>query len=96
MSSNGEMSDPDSSSSEPSISIEPAIAASVCPSPERVAYKCKEYIRNPATRAAQERMIEASECLKNWWDRGLIVQQPYVPEDDDSDACDLEENDCGL
>jgi hypothetical protein len=31
-----------------------------------------------------EQIIEASECLKNWWDRGLIVQQPYTPEDNAS------------
>ena len=54
MSSNGEMSDPDSSSSESSIDIDPAIAASVRPGPERAVYKCKEYIRHPATRAAQD------------------------------------------
>jgi hypothetical protein len=25
-----------------------------------------------------EQIIEASECLKNWWGRELIVQQPYT------------------
>jgi hypothetical protein len=43
-----------------------------------------------------KRMIEASECLKNWWGRGLIIQQPRAPEDDDSDAYDLGEDDYGL
>jgi hypothetical protein len=35
--------------------------------------------------------IIASECLKNWWDRGLIVQQPYTPEDNGSDECQVED-----
>jgi hypothetical protein len=139
MSSNGDMSDPDSSSLEPNINLDPAIAASVHPDPERVVHKCKEYIRRPGIRddaksdfptlhlwafdilavpamsaecermfssvkklvspernRLHERVIEASECLKNWWDRGLIIQRPHAPEDDDSDACDLEEDDCGL
>jgi hypothetical protein len=34
-----------------------------------------------------EQIIEASECLKNLWDHGLIVQQPYTPEDNGSDDC---------
>ena len=54
MSSNGEISDPDSSSSESSIDINPAITANVRPGPERAIYKYKEYIRHPATRAAQD------------------------------------------
>jgi len=54
MSSNGEMSDPDSSSPESSINLDPAIAASVHPGPERVVHKCKEYIRHPGIRAAQD------------------------------------------
>lgn len=54
MSSNGEMSDPDSSSLEPNINLDPAITASVHPGPERVVHKCKEYIRRPGIRAAQD------------------------------------------
>ena len=37
-----------------------------------------------------EQIIEASECLKHWWDRGLIVQQPYTTEDNGSDDCQVE------
>jgi hAT family C-terminal dimerisation region len=62
---------------------------------ERMFSSAKKLI-SPERNRLHEEMIEASECLKNWWDRGLIVQQPYVPEDDDSDACDLKEDDCGL
>jgi hypothetical protein len=54
MSSSDEMSDPDSSSLEPSVDLDPAIAASVHPGPERVIHKCKEYIRHPGIRAAQD------------------------------------------
>jgi hypothetical protein len=32
-----------------------------------------------------EEIIEASECLKNWWDRGLITQRGYAQE---NDSCD--------
>jgi hypothetical protein len=41
-------------------------------------------------------IIKVTECLKNWRDRRLIVQQPHAQEDDDSDACDLGKDDCGL
>jgi hypothetical protein len=34
-----------------------------------------------------EQIIEASEYLRNWWDRGLIVQQLYTLEDNGSDDC---------
>ena len=37
-----------------------------------------------------EQIIEPSEYLRNWWDRGLIVQ-PYAPEDNDSDDCQVED-----
>jgi hAT family C-terminal dimerisation region len=62
---------------------------------ERIFSSVKRLI-SPERNRLHEQIIEASECLKNWWDRGLIVQRPYVPEDDDSDACDLEEDDYGL
>jgi hypothetical protein len=62
---------------------------------ERMFSSAKKLI-SPERNRLHERMIEASECLKNWWDRGLIVQRLHVPEDDDSDACDLGEDDCGL
>src|SRR5437762_3001263 len=54
MSSNSDMSDPDSSSPESNTNLDPTIAASVHPGPERVIHKCKEYIRRPSTRAAQD------------------------------------------
>jgi hypothetical protein len=54
MSSSGEMSDPDLSGLEPNINLDPAIAASVRPGPERVIHKCKEYIRHPSIHAAQD------------------------------------------
>ena len=38
-----------------------------------------------------DQIIEASEYLRNWWNRGLIVQQPYAPEDIGSDDCQMEE-----
>jgi hypothetical protein len=103
MSSNGEMSDPDSSSPESSINLDPAIAASVRPGPERAVptlhlwafnvlavpamsaecermFSSAKKLISPERNRLHEQMIEASECLKNWWDRGLIVQQPHVPE----------------
>jgi hypothetical protein len=62
---------------------------------ERMFSSAKKLV-SPERNRLHERVIEASECLKNWWDRGLIIQRPHAPEDDDSDACDLEEDDCGL
>jgi hypothetical protein len=40
-----------------------------------------------------EQIIEVSEYLKNWWAQGLIEQQSYTPQDDDSDDCELEDED---
>jgi hypothetical protein len=54
MSSNGEISDPDSSSPESSINLDPAIAASVHPGLEPAVHKCKEHIRRPGIHAAQD------------------------------------------
>jgi hypothetical protein len=73
---------------------------------ERIFSSAKKLV-SPERNRLHEQIIEASECLKNWWDRELIVQQPHVledddsdaydlQEDDDSDACDLREDDCGL
>jgi hypothetical protein len=45
----------------------------------------------PERNRMHEQIIEASECLKNWWDRGLIVQQPSTPEDNGSDDCQVED-----
>ena len=38
-----------------------------------------------------EQIIEASEYLRNWWARGLTVRQPYSPEDNGSDDCQVED-----
>jgi hypothetical protein len=51
---------------------------------------------NPKRNGLYKRMIKASEYLKNWWNRGLIVQQRHIPKNDDSDIYDLGEDDCGL
>ena len=40
---------------------------------ERVFCNTKKLITPERNRLAEE-IIEASECLKNWWDRGLIQQ----------------------
>jgi hypothetical protein len=44
----------------------------------------------PERNRMHEQIIEASECLKNWRDRGLIVQQPYTPEDNGPDECQVD------
>jgi hypothetical protein len=41
---------------------------------ERVFSSIKKLITSERNRLSEE-SIEASECLKNWWDRGLITQQ---------------------
>jgi hypothetical protein len=38
-----------------------------------------------------EQIIKASKCLKNWWDHGLIEQQPSTPEDNGSDDYQVED-----
>ena len=43
------------------------------------------------TEITPEQIIEASECLKNWWDRELIVQQLYTLEDNGPDECQVED-----
>ena len=50
MSSDAEMSDSDS----PILNLDPAIAASVRPGPERAVYNHQEYIQHPKIRAAQD------------------------------------------
>ena len=62
---------------------------------ERMFSNTKKLI-SPERNRLHKQMIEASECLKNWWDRKLIMQQPYIPKDDNFNACDLEEDNCGL
>jgi hypothetical protein len=51
---------------------------------ERVFSSIKKMITPERNRLHKE-IIEASECLKNWWDHGLIIQQGYAQE---SDSCD--------
>jgi hypothetical protein len=65
------------------------------PAPIELYTNAKKLI-SPERNHLYGQIIEATECLKNWWDCGLIVQQPHAQEDDDSDACDLEKDDCGL
>jgi hAT family C-terminal dimerisation region len=57
---------------------------------ERIFSSTKKLI-TPERNRMHEQIIEASECLKNWWDRGLIMQQPHTPEDNDSDDCQVED-----
>jgi hypothetical protein len=58
---------------------------------ERIFSSTKKLI-TPERNRLHEQIIEASECLKNWWDQGLIQQQVSGPEDD-SDDCQLEDED---
>ena len=62
---------------------------------ERVFSSAKKLITAERNRL-HEQTIEASECLKNWWDRGLIVQRPYAQEDnsegEDSELDDEDED----
>jgi hypothetical protein len=57
---------------------------------ERIFSSTKKLI-TPERNRMHEQIIEASECLKNWWDRGLIMRQPHTPEDNDSDDCQVED-----
>ena len=59
---------------------------------ERVFSSAKKLI-TPERNRLHEQIIEASECLKNWWDRGLIQQQLNIPAEDDSEDCELEDKD---
>jgi hAT family C-terminal dimerisation region len=56
---------------------------------ERIFSSTKKLI-TPERNRMHEQILEAYECLRNRWDRGLIVQQPYTPEDNGSDDCQLE------
>jgi hypothetical protein len=44
---------------------------------ERVFSSAKKLI-TPKRNRLHEEIIGASECLKNWWDKGLIPQQPHT------------------
>ena len=93
-------SDTESDSDLPVFDLNPAIADSICPrlipamsaECERVFSSAKKLI-TPERNRLNEQIIEASECLKNWWDRGLIQQQPDVPGEDDSVDCELNDED---
>jgi hypothetical protein len=54
---------------------------------ERVFSSAKKLITPERSRLHVE-IIEASECLKNWWDYGLIKQRPYIPENPNTDDCE--------
>jgi hypothetical protein len=72
----------------------------VKPALERVVYSSKEYTcRHPGRSRLHAEIREASECLKSWWDHGLIKQRPHVPEDPDTDDCEPQDDgddDCEL
>jgi hypothetical protein len=59
---------------------------------ERVFSSAKKLI-TPERNRLHKQIIEASECLKNWWDRGLLQQQPNTPAEDDPEDCELEDED---
>jgi len=59
---------------------------------ERVFSSAKKLI-TPERHRLHEQIIEASECLKNWWDRGLIQQQPDAPGEDDCVDCEEDDDD---
>jgi hypothetical protein len=48
-----EISDSDSSVADAEVFLDPAIAATVTPTPERVIHRFKEYIRYPSVRATE-------------------------------------------
>jgi hAT family C-terminal dimerisation region len=58
---------------------------------ERVFSSAKKLITPERSRLYLE-IIEASKCLKNWWDHGLIQQRPYIPKDPDSDNCEPQDD----
>jgi hypothetical protein len=83
------------------LEIDPVVLASVNPAPaecERVFSSTKKLItweRN----CLHIDITEASECLKNWWDHGLIQWRDYAPEDaylEDYEPQDGEDDDCEL
>jgi len=89
------------------LNLDPAIAASVRPGPERAVYNHREYIRHPGIRAPQDPSViwnlgeEYERNHKRFWRcgiflQGLIQQQPNTPAEDSED-CELEdEDDCGI
>jgi hypothetical protein len=72
MSSDTEMSDSDSLV----LNLDPAIAASVRPGPERAVYNHREYIRHPGIRAAQDPSVIwnlGEEYERNLSDLGHVI-----------------------
>ena len=57
---------------------------------ERVFSSAKKLI-TPERNRMHEQIIEVSEYLKNWWDHGLIKQQPSTPENNGSDDYQVED-----
>ena len=55
-------------------------------------YKCKEYLLHPERNRLHTDIIEASECLKNWWDHKLIQQRDYAAEDPDLEDCEPQDD----
>jgi hypothetical protein len=65
---------------------------------ERVFSSTKKLITTERSRLYID-IIEASECLKNWWDHELIQQRDYAPENsdlEDFEPQDDEDDDCEL
>jgi hypothetical protein len=58
---------------------------------ERIFSSTKKSIIVERNRLLEE-IIEASECLKNWCDHGLIMRRPHAQQDEEED----EEDDWGL
>ena len=92
-------SDTESDSDLPVFNLNPAISASIYPGLipamsaecEHVFSSAKKLI-TPERNRLNEQIIEASECLKNWWNCGLI-QQTNAPAEDDFEDCELEDED---
>ena len=94
-----EMDDPGSSPALCVLEIDLIFLASVNPAPaecERAAQR--NYSPRKGT-ASISISLKASECLRNWWDHGLIWHRDYAPVDPDLEDCepqDDEDDDCEL
>ena len=70
-------SDTESDSDSPVFNLDPAIAASVCPGPEKATYNHREYIRHPGIHAAQDPSViwsvgeEYERNKKRFWRCGI-------------------------
>jgi hypothetical protein len=76
------------SSPDPTINLDPSLLACITPAMsaecERVFSSTKKLI-TPERNKLHIEIIEASECLKNWWDRGLIEQRNRALDDPNAD-----------